>query len=387
MNKGSPSIIAQEPDLQELFTGESVEGTVELDAEKVEGVDRVEVKITGRLKLNEIAEGGTSSANLALDTKLLWAKSPSSQQCPQKLDFDLMLPTTFTYEGTTYPLPPTYSVKLKGLPGFTASIEYSVAALVNRPSTVPSMVPLVKSKTLGIHIGTTVVTTPFLYHPSTRPSGPLPPALVWSRLQGFGLTPEWRIFETISTAKKSHLQDVVIKLLIPKSRVFALKQIIPFYVTFESSDASLSAFLPFAPSNGSSSNKTTKIEIVRQATVDTSNEADTDARKDMWRIDSIGQGTFSHMANEKRVSVFSGELAISDAIQVGGFRAAGLFVKDCIVLSMSPMNPGKCPFMDFRLAVPIRLVSSPWAADGTGIGARDARRSQEEPGNLDVKSS
>ncbi|EKM79220.1 hypothetical protein AGABI1DRAFT_120653 [Agaricus bisporus var. burnettii JB137-S8] len=253
-------------------TGESVEGTVELDAEKVEGVDRVEVKITGRLKLNEIAEGGTSSANLALDTKLLWAKSPSSQQCPQKLDFDLMLPTTFTYEGTTYPLPPTYSVKLKGLPGFTASIEYSVAALVNRPSTVPSMVPLVKSKTLGIHIGTT-------------------------------------------------------------------------------------------------------------------NEADTDARKDMWRIDSIGQGTFSHMANEKRVSVFSGELAISDAIQVGGFRAAGLFVKDCIVLSMSPMNPGKCPFMDFRLAVPIRLVSSPWAADGTGIGARDARRSQEEPGNLDVKSS
>lgn len=49
-----------------------------------------------------MAEGGTSSANLALDTKLLWAKSPSSQQCPQKLDFDLMLPTTFTYEGITY---------------------------------------------------------------------------------------------------------------------------------------------------------------------------------------------------------------------------------------------------------------------------------------------
>lgn len=42
---------------------------------------------------------------------------------------------------------------------------------------------------------------------------------------------------------------------------------------------------------------------------------------------------------------------------------------------MIPLYPGKCPFMDFRLAVPIRLVSSPWSADGTGIGARDARGS------------
>lgn len=32
-------------------------------------------------------------------------------------------------------------------------------------------------------------------------------------------------------------------------------------------------------------------------------------------------------ANQEMVSVFSGELTVSDAVQVGGFKAAGLSVK------------------------------------------------------------
>jgi hypothetical protein len=82
------------------------------------------------------------------------------------------------------------------------------------------------------------------------------------------LTYDWRVFETVSKAKKSQLQDVMVKLYLPKSRVFTFMQDIPFYVTFESSDVSLAAFMPFVPSNGSSTSKTTKIEVIRQATVD-----------------------------------------------------------------------------------------------------------------------
>jgi hypothetical protein len=40
---------------------------------------------------------------------------------------------------------------------FYIAPKYSITALVNRPSTVPSMVPLIQSKVLGIHIGTTYV--------------------------------------------------------------------------------------------------------------------------------------------------------------------------------------------------------------------------------------
>lgn len=36
---------------------------------------------------------------------------------------------------------------------------------------------------------------------------------------------------------------------------------------------------------------------------------------------------------------------------------------------MTPPEPGKCPFRDFRLSVPIRLATNVWTADGSGIGA------------------
>lgn len=148
------------------------------------------------------------------------------------------------------------------------------------------MVPLVKSKTLGINIGTTyvdllrfnmhsaqacpsVVSTPFMYHPRTRPSVPLPPALTWTSSRGLSLTPDWRTFEVTSKTKKSRLQDVLVKLHIPKSRIFCFTQRIPFYLTIESSAVSLAAFLPFAPSSGTMNSRAPmKIEVLRQATVD-----------------------------------------------------------------------------------------------------------------------
>ncbi|KAF5360486.1 hypothetical protein D9756_005008 [Leucocoprinus leucothites] len=351
--------------------GGLVEGVVELDDVKAEGVDSIQVKIEGRLKLQELGEAGDSTAQLVLDTKMLWEKGPDSQECPKTIDFELTLPTTFTTnDGATYPLPPTFEVKLKGIPGFTARIEYSVSALINRPSTVPPMVPRVKSKTLGIHIGTTIVNTPFLYYPRSRPSVPLPRTLNWTPTQGFRLTDEWSTNEAISKTKQSHLQDVIIKLHVPKSKIFCFTQRIPFYLSIESSAVSLAAFLPYAPTTGTKNSKVAmKVEVLRQTTVDVKYENSTNhhARQDMWRVDCIGEGRFhSHLGNEKTTSAFSGEIAIRDAVQICGFKAAGLSVKDCIVLSMTPPDPVQCPFRDFRLVVPIRLATNVWNADGNG---------------------
>lgn len=102
--------------------------------------------------MKEIAEGGTSAAKLCLNTAVLWVKDPLDTQCPTSLDFALPLPNTFTFEEKTYvseylllhiyptifysircpyeqPLPPSFDVKLSGLPGFIATIDVSFSAI------------------------------------------------------------------------------------------------------------------------------------------------------------------------------------------------------------------------------------------------------------------
>lgn len=108
------------------------------------------IEVEGRLRLQEIAESGTTSVKLCLNTALLWIRDPHNSVCPSSLHFRLQLPATFTYEDKTYvrfalftcyhrlitlqPLPPTYSAKLSGLPGFNANIEVRVGcALIYVP--------------------------------------------------------------------------------------------------------------------------------------------------------------------------------------------------------------------------------------------------------------
>lgn len=171
--------------------------------------------------------------------------------------------------------------------GFTysaATLQYSVSALINRPNIVPTLGPLVNSKPLGLHIGTryvaltkvrivqlnlpSVVSTPFLYYPRSRPPAPLPRALTWTPTNGFCSLDEWSIYEAVSKTKQSRLQDIAVKIYIPKSRTFYFAQRIPFYFTIESSPVSLAAFLPFAPKFGPMSLKAaTKIEVLRHTAV------------------------------------------------------------------------------------------------------------------------
>ncbi|KAF9013303.1 hypothetical protein BDQ17DRAFT_1343160 [Cyathus striatus] len=311
-----------------------VEGNIELT--KVDGITSVEVKIEGRLHLREIGEGGTSSAKLCLDTALLWIKDPTNTICPPTLAFSLTLPTTFNFEDKTFPLPPTFDVKLSGVPGFTATIDYSVTATINKPNAVPALVPLVKSKTLGIHIGSTVVSTPFVYRPRT---------------QWIHATPEWREYESVIRMKGGKGQDIITKLYIPASRIFCFTQPIPFHFTVLSTATSLAAYLPYGPIPSMiSSKKVTRLEMMRQSTVDVRNPFTAGPKADIWRVDCIGEGSFKHAGDGPTWISFSGEIMIRNDVKVTGFRAAGLSVKDCLV-------------------IPIRLTTDSWTADGTGIGA------------------
>ncbi|KAJ7368594.1 hypothetical protein DFH08DRAFT_831772 [Mycena albidolilacea] len=363
-------LIAQENniDLPVYGSGGIVEGTVELT--KTENISTVELRVEGRLELKEIAEGGHTDTTLCLDTVLLWIKDSNNPVCPSVLPFSLTLPTTFQYEGRSYPLPPSHSIKLKGLPGFYATIDYSVSAIINKPHSVPNLVPLVKSKKLGINIGSTTVSTPFIYYPRTRPAVPIPAPL--RRFEGgFIESPEWRVYKSILKANaKAGAQDIYVKFYVPASRIFCASQAIPFHITFESTAFSLAAFLPYGPTTGGNSGKlrATRVQLMRQSTVDVRGTTIHGTKTDIWRVDRIGEGGFRHAGDGATWISFSGEIPI-DPVKVTGFRVAGFSVMDCILFTVTPPDVTKSAFVGIRETIPVRLTTDAWSEDGRGIAA------------------
>ncbi|KAK0187805.1 hypothetical protein F5146DRAFT_1104673 [Armillaria mellea] len=325
----------------------SVEGTVEVS--KPEGITSVEVKVEGRLRLHEIAAGGTTAVKLCLDTILLWIKNPNNLACPPSLRFRLNLPTTFQYEGLTYPLPPTYDVKLDGLPGFTAAIDYSVTATLMKPNGVP----LVNATIFGKSLGNIVLSTPFVYYPRTRPAIP-PPAPLRPAPNGFRYDPEWQIYESVIKAKNSGMQDIKTKLYVPASRIFCLRHPIPFNLTLE--------------------------VLMRQVTVDVRHAMISNTKTDIWRVDSIGEGRFRHAGDGPTWVSFNGEIVVDDSVKIVAFKAGGLRVKVCLascVVIFSPM----------RQVIPTRLTTDAWTTDGTGIGVHPSSSEYSVLGDFDAAAT
>lgn len=112
-----------------------------------------------------------------------------------------------------------------------------------------------------------VLSTPFIYYPRTRPMVPLPAPLKLTQ-DCFNGTPDWQLYESVMTSRRSSLQDISTRLYIPASRIFCASQNIPFHVTFESSALSLATFLPFGPSGHLSTKKPTRLQIMRKVIVD-----------------------------------------------------------------------------------------------------------------------
>ncbi|KAH0831996.1 hypothetical protein J3R83DRAFT_12899 [Lanmaoa asiatica] len=346
--------------------GASVQGTVEIS--KTEGITSVEVQVEGILRLEEVAEGGTSTQTLFSNTSMLWIKDRiQDAPCPNSLRFSFSLPTTYTDRSKTYFLPPSFEAHLSGLPGFRAHVSYSVSAIAVKPNDVSNMV-----KSTFFRKDDWTVSTSFLYLPRTRPSMPIPVPLVATALSsGFAETPQWKLFSSIATANRRGMQDLVAKLYIPTTRIFCIRQPIPFHLSFHSNPDSLLAFLPLAPVAGliAPKRQATRIQLMRQATVDVRNSIIFGTKPDIWRVDCIGEGAFRNAGIGADWAAFSGDIFISDEVTVGGFRASGFSVRsrssetkpqDYLVLTMTPPDLSKSPLKELRLVVPIRLATDCW---------------------------
>ncbi|KAI0917450.1 hypothetical protein AcW1_007354 [Taiwanofungus camphoratus] len=338
--------------------GDSVEGTVDLA--KPDNAASVEVKLEGSLRLKEIAEGGTTTHRLCILILALWSRDRNTGPCPASLPFSITLPTTFSDGKDTYPLPPSHEAHLSGVPGFRAHIEYTVSVLVH------------KKKSSGLlRTAHSTVSTPFIYYPRSRPAVPLPSPMRY--VPEFAMlleSADWRCYESTMIAKTSGGKDIISRFYVPASRVFCKSEPIPFHLTFTSSALSLATLLPLVPTASihSSSKQHTRIQLLRQTTVDVRNALILGTKTDIWQTVSIGQGSFKHAGDGPDWIAFRGEIRVSDQVKIGGFRAGGFSVKDCIVVTVTPPEPTKAPFSELRQVVPIRLTTDPWSNDGMGQG-------------------
>jgi len=190
--------------------------------------------------------------------------------------------------------------------------------------------------------------------------------------------PDWSCFETVMTAKSSNVSDVFVKFYIPASRVFCMTEPIPFHLTFTSSVYTLAAFLPFAPSNNPSAKKWTRVEMLRQSTVDVRNAVILGTKTDIWRVSKTGDSTFRRVNDGHDFIHFSGQLVLDSDVRVAGFKAGGLYVKDCIVVSMAPEDIGRTPFGELRCVVPVRLSTDSFNAEGNVAPEYSAPSTPEE---------
>lgn len=334
-------------------SGSHVNGIIQVS--KSDGITGVAVKLEGSLKLREIAAGGHSTVRLCLRIETLWRKERENHMCPERLEFSLQFPESFIHDEVTYPLPPTYAVKLSGLPGFTANIEYYVSAVISGDTSGPAL----KNKAIDLIAGTSNVTAPILYCPRSLPPSPLPSPL---STDAFGFIPrgEWTCVESSIAAKTKDLQDIKTKLYIPTSRTFSIAEPIPFHLLLCSSAPSLAAFIHLSPSRNTLGRpKAMRLQVMRQAAVDVKNvlHPTRSAKREMWRVDCIGEANFNLTADAPSWIAYSGEIPLSETVKTSGFKAAGLSVKDCLLLTLNPPDLAKCPFGDLRQVVGVRLTT------------------------------
>ncbi|KAI0027740.1 hypothetical protein K488DRAFT_60566 [Vararia minispora EC-137] len=333
-----------------------IEGSIELA--KTEGLAFVAIKVEGIMKLKEIAEGGTNTSVLCNELVTLWRRGVDPSPCPNYLSFSVSLPGEYVDERGAYPLPPSYEAHLTGLPGFTANVDYEVTAIASRIK-----LPKVGALT---GIGQTTVSTPFLFRPRTCPSSPLPsPMVETNSILGLLEVPSWRAYESRIVARTAGAKPILCRFYVPRSHVFCFSEPIPFHITFCSSAMTLATLLPFLPTvNQAPGKSSTRIQLLRQTCVDVRDEYRLEGiNTELWRVINIGEGTMRRSVDGPRWLAFSGEIRINPDIKVGGFKASGLWVRDCIVFSLTPPDTLKGPIGDARVVVPIRLVTDPYSND------------------------
>ncbi|KAF8142677.1 hypothetical protein K438DRAFT_1994677 [Mycena galopus ATCC 62051] len=320
--------------------GAAVAGTVEL-LTKPDPIFSVKVTVEGRIVVHELAENGRSDTLIHLGTLQLWNKGEDYSVRPSILPCSVTLPRTFQHDDRTYTLPPSYSAQMEGFPGFETDIGYLVNVRV-------------KYKKFGLPIGSTAVSTLFIYRPRTRPPHAIPAPLELKA--GFINSPEWKMQSSVIKAHaNTDFHHIRVKLYIPASPIFYVADVIPFHLTFESNADSLAAFLPYGPTGQFHS---TRFQLVRHSRADPRGDRANRSTTSVWRNDCLGEGVFGVTGEGATWSSFSSEIPIGP-VTIAGFNLRYMEITDSLILTVTPPDAAMS-FFGIYERIPVLLATDPW---------------------------
>ncbi|KAG5729170.1 hypothetical protein E4T56_gene15672 [Termitomyces sp. T112] len=323
-----------------------------------EKVTRVTMKIQGKLK-TITSQTGSKSIQLINVFHTLWRKG-ESEELSSCFPFSYLLPNTFIHEGAEHPLPPTFRIDQTSTPFLR--VLYSINICVS--STRHNMEFLTKSDNVKIF---------FKYYPRSRPHRPiLPSPHFFSTVK---TSPEewYQASSALKTRKlKPEFGPIYCHLFIPSARVYGLADRIPFHVQLNGPLDALQQFLMpqlvnvSMPSTMQNPHGTCPQRIKPLVVVSLVRQSKTKTRGSKFQKNqTIGQGEVQELPPlicESRDAIhldWGGEIQVNEDVEVGGFVAGNVSVRDFISLVLEPpaANDQACPYLCLRMSVPIRLVT------------------------------
>jgi len=346
--------------------GAAIGGAVTLPER--DGVIEIVVKVQGKLETP-----ASTTTRLFESVYTLWNRKKNQDVCPGFFPFSCVLPTT-SISGS--PLPPSYDVMYPGIPSLFFKCKYSICFYIK----------FIRSHTLDLLTGTKRINIPFQYLPRARADRPIVyTPFFHSSVKT--LPEEWhQVVSPIPPRPGMELEPLHCQFFIPSSRVYGIRDKIPFHIQLTGSLASLRKFLrppEPEPEDLASSASTKKaplkrlcghpkanftVSILRQTTLDTPYSA-------VRRNAIIGGGPARQVAppfsgcplrrdGELHLD-WEGEVQVNADVEVGSFSVSDVSVNDHIFLKVDPLSREREPpvFLQVSIAVPVRLVTDSYVEE------------------------
>ncbi|KAI0077848.1 hypothetical protein K474DRAFT_1749404 [Panus rudis PR-1116 ss-1] len=364
--------------------GDTVEGMLAIS--RSSGLLSVEIQIEGFIKLREVAGGGNYKCEIVKETLYFWDALHDSE-IPSKINFQYTLPSHYKdYKtGEKHRLPPSFSAHVQGIPGYNLQISYYVTVLLTRTRDKSDWWR--KDRRFRL---------PFRYQERTRPLLPGPFPLTHTKSPQAPKT----LFRYSLLSRKRGQLSIKVQLFLPWSRVFCLKQPIPFTLTFVGDDEALEPFSAYHPTPSSflslydsgSISQALQAQIIartagpkppppirvyvqRRVQVDarTAGMPIAEEKSHMLSIRCLAQGEIHNSSRGKKSMTWSGTITIPPTVCTGGFSASGVKVTDSLVLSISTPEHARSRYAPvvFSETIPIRLTTETYDCPSATVTVED----------------
>ncbi|KAJ7657021.1 hypothetical protein B0H17DRAFT_1098046 [Mycena rosella] len=337
----------------------SVRGSLILEQD-MSHISEIVAKLDGRIEITT-AESGALMINTVKKSYSLWFPgSSASSSCPERIDFACPLPTKFDHRGCECPLPPSYNAEFRGFPALFAKCIYSLT------------ISIIKDRRrLGFLSKMKTIRVPVEYHPQTSPPRGISPTPTYFLSAVKVMPEEWHQSSfAMNTHCSSNLAPIQCQAFIPSVKIFGLSDTIPLHLQMSGPLSSLRTFiLPSSPSPDDidDGKGPVRVYLTRMVSFEYRGKA-------TWRVMRLGEGRFRPLppmvnfdCDCRPVCVpddacvqsldWDGEVKCDPGVAVGGFKSAGLTVKDFITLELIPPKPVSSPLLTMQHAIPIRLVT------------------------------